>query len=205
MEPWAFGFVTSLGLIVAIGAQNAFVLRAGVAGRQVLAVAVTASACDAALIAIGVAGVGTALAASETLSRLTALGGAAFLIVYGGNALRDAFRRTARDWGEAQGLATVGAAVAATLAITLLNPHVYIDTVVLLGGIGGRLDPGARVAFALGAATASVIWFFSLAFGARALAPFFRRPRVARALDAFVAAVLFTVAAGLIVDVVGVG
>lgn len=203
MNTWAFGFVTSLGLIVAIGAQNAFVLRAGVARKQVFAVAVTAAICDAVLIAVGVAGVGTALARSETLSMVTALGGAAFLIVYGGMALRDAFRRTASDWGAAPGLATASAAVASTLAITLLNPHVYIDTVVLLGGIGGRLEPAARWAFALGASTASVLWFFSLAYCAKALAPAFRRPAVARGLDLFVAAVLFTVAAGLIVDVVG--
>lgn len=128
---------------------------------------------------------------------------AAFLLVYSSLALRDAFQRSATDWGDAAGFSSVGTAVVATLAITLLNPHVYLDTVVLLGGIGGRLEPPARSAFAMGAAAASLFWFFSLAFGAKALAPTFRRPRVARGLNLFVAAVLFTVAAGLMVDVVG--
>jgi L-lysine exporter family protein LysE/ArgO len=195
---WLYGFVTGLGLIVAIGAQNAFVLRAGIGRRQVFAVAITPPRCDAALITVGGAGVGTALAASPTFAAAMALGGAAFLIVYGVSAIRSALRRTATDWGDAPGLTSARAAVAATLAVSLLNPHVYLDTVVLLGGIGGQLPGSERVAFALGAIGASLGWFFALAFGARALAPAFARPGVARALDLFVAAVLFTVAISLV-------
>ena len=202
MESWGFGFVTGLGLIVAIGAQNAFVLRAGIGRRQVLAVAATAAACDAALIAVGVAGIGSVLAASPTFSLLMGIGGAAFLIVYGVTALRSALRRTATDWGSAPGLGSARAAIMATLAVSLLNPHVYLDTVVLLGGIGGRLPAEARFAFAFGAMSASLTWFFALAFGARALAPAFARPGVGRGLDVFVAVVLFTVAFSLLRGVI---
>lgn len=201
MQGTLAGFVTGLGLIVAIGAQNVFVLRQGIARRNVFTVALTAALCDAVLITVGVAGVGSIVASTEWLAQLTGIGGALFLIGYGVLSLRSAFGRIAPAW-DAPDKEPKSArfAVGATLAVSLLNPHVYLDTVVLLGGIGGQLPLAGRVAFAVGAVGASVVWFFALAFGARTLAPWFRRHVVRRALDLFVAGVMFSVAGFLVVD-----
>ncbi|HLR47397.1 MAG TPA: LysE/ArgO family amino acid transporter [Deinococcales bacterium] len=198
------GFVTGLGLIAAIGPQNVFIIRQGVARMHVFAVALTAALCDAVLITAGVAGLGAVVASTAWLATATALGGALFLLVYGVLSLRSAVRGGATPLatgGTAAG--SVRGAVLATLAISLLNPHVYLDTVVLLGGIGGRLEAAGRTAFTAGAVMASLMWFFGLAFGARALAPVFRRPAAQRLLDLFVAAVMFGVAFFLLRDVVG--
>ncbi|MEX2534001.1 MAG: LysE/ArgO family amino acid transporter [Trueperaceae bacterium] len=199
MQSLVFGFVTGLGLIVAIGAQNVFVLRQGIARRNVLPVAATAALVDAVLISVGVAGVGSVVASAEWLARLAGIGGALFLVGYGLVALRSAFGKTAPEWhtGDLKPR-SARRAVGATLAISLFNPHVYLDTLVLLGGIGGQLEPGGRVAFTVGAVIASVVWFFSLAYGARTLTPWFPRPVVRRALDVFVAGVMFTVAGYLV-------
>jgi L-lysine exporter family protein LysE/ArgO len=196
---FVYGLLTGFGLIVAIGAQNVFVLRQGIARGQVLAVAATAALCDALLILTGVAGVGGAIANSALLATVTAAGGVAFLIVYGVLSLRSAFRGQAVRLDEPSGRAlSVRSAVGATLAISLLNPHVYLDTIVLLGGIGSQLEGPLRWRFAGGAVTASTLWFFGLAYGARALAPLFQRQATTRALDVFVAAVMFFVAAYLV-------
>ena len=201
METLLAGFMTGLGLIVAIGAQNVFVLRQGIARRNVLAVALTAIACDAVLITVGVGGVGTAVASTEWLARATGIGGALFLVVYGFMSLRSAFGNAAPEWDAIDAKPrSARLAVGATLAVSLLNPHVYLDTVVLLGGIGGRLPLEGRAAFTVGAVAASTVWFLGLAYGARTLAPWFRRPVVRRALDLFVAAVMLTVAGLLVVD-----
>lgn len=203
MTTLIYGLVTGLGLIVAIGAQNVFVLRQGIARRHVFAVASTAALCDAALIVVGVAGVGSAVAASPFLARLAAVGGALFLTVYGFLSLRSALRGQVvrlEDIGSA--VTSTRAAVGAVMAVSLLNPHVYLDTVVLLGGIGGQLAGADRLSFAVGAVAASVLWFFGLAYGARALAPLFRRPAATRVLDLLVAAVMFLIAAFLVREIV---
>lgn len=192
------GLLTGLGLIVAIGSQNVFVLRQGLTRRHVFAVAATATLCDAALVTIGVAGLGSAIASVGWLAQLTAIGGIAFLTGYGILSLRNSLRSSGLDWeatGTGQGSTSL--AVSATLAVSLLNPHVYLDTVVLLGGIGGQLPAEARTWFTIGAVAASAIWFFSLSFGARALAPLFRKAAAQRLLDLFVATVMFAVAAFL--------
>ena len=195
------GFVTGLGLIVAIGAQNVFVLRQGISRRNVFPVALTATLCDAVLISVGVAGVGTIIASVQWMALLAGIGGAVFLIGYGLVSLRSAVLEVSADWDPpATEVRSARWAVGATLAISLLNPHVYLDTVVLLGGIGGQLPAEGRIAFTVGAVIASTAWFFSLAFGARTLAPWFRRPTVRRALDLFVAVVMFTVAGFLVLD-----
>jgi L-lysine exporter family protein LysE/ArgO len=193
------GLLTGLGLIAAIGAQNVFVLRQGLAKRHAVAVAATATVCDAFLIIAGVAGVGGFVAGVASLARFAAIGGAAFLVVYGVLALRNAVRLEPVDWGvvPASGGST-RLAIGATLAVSLLNPHVYLDTVVLLGGIGGQFPAGERSAFALGAVTASAVWFFGLALGAGALAPLFGRPAARRGADLFVAVVMFSLATFLL-------
>lgn len=199
MTTLLYGFLTGFGLIVAIGAQNVFVLRQGIARRHVFAVAGTAAVCDVVLIVVGVAGVGSAVAASPLLARLAGIGGTLFLLVYGVLSLRSALRGTSVDLGAPTRAVSGGrAAVGAALAVSLLNPHVYLDTVVLLGGIGGQLAGAERLRFTLGAVSASLLWFFGLAYGAQRLAPLFRRPTAARALDLFVAVVMFSVAALLI-------
>lgn len=197
------GFLTGLGLIAAIGPQNVFVLRQGAARRQVFAVALTMTVCDALLITAGVAGLGAAIASVSWLARAAALGGAAFLVVYGALALRSAIRGATPEPGTSTvGAQSAGAAVLAALAFSLLNPHVYLDTVILLGGIGGQLEPAARTAFTAGAVLASAVWFFGLAYGARALAPLLLRPLARRLLDVFVAAVMFGVAWFLLKDMI---
>lgn len=189
------GLVTGFGLIAAIGAQNVFIIRQGVARSHVFLVALTATLCDVALITLGVAGLGTAIAAIPWLASATAIGGALFLLVYGALALRDAIRgKTTTITTNTENKQTARAAVLATLAISLLNPHVYLDTVVLLGGIGGQFDAAGRIAFTAGALVASTVWFFGLAYGARALAPIFQKPATQRILDVIVAAIMFTVA-----------
>lgn len=196
------GFFTGLGLIAAIGPQNVFVIRQGVAKSNVFIVALIATLCDVALITIGVAGLGAAIAAVPWLATVTALGGAAFLLVYGVIALKSALQREVTAVPTSGTSAqTARTAIFATLAISLLNPHVYLDTVVLLGGIGGQLHTAGRTAFTVGAAVASTAWFFGLAYGAKALAPVFQRPVTQRLLDFFVAAIMFTVAVFLLRDV----
>ncbi|HEX7002571.1 MAG TPA: LysE family transporter [Trueperaceae bacterium] len=182
-----------------MGAQNVFVLRQGLARRHALAVAITATLCDVALISSGVAGIGSLIAGTPWLAETAAVGGALFLIAYGILALRRALRPLPPEPSpESAALPTARAAVGATLAVSLLNPHVYLDTVVLLGGIGSQLPPGERGLFTLGAVLASTLWFFGLALGARALAPLFSRPLAIRLVDGFVALVMFGVAVALL-------
>ena len=173
---------TGLGasLIIAIGAQNAFVLRQGIRRDHVLAVVATCILCDWALIAAGAAGFGALIGAFPLVTRIAGWGGAAFLAVYGAMALRSALKPAVLQAQDPPAPAvaptapaaatTVRAAVVATLAISLLNPHVYLDTVVLLGGLAAQYGPALRVWFALGAMIASAVWFAGLGFGARLLA-----------------------------------
>ena len=185
------------GLIVAIGAQNAFVLRQGLQKRQVFITALVCVLCDAALIVLGVAGFGTLVSSSALLSAVAAWGGAVFLFVYGARAFRSAFRAGGLET-QSGPILTRREAVLTTLAVSLLNPHVYLDTVVLLGSIGGQFRGGARAAFGAGAVTASTVWFFGLAYGAARLGPLFRRPLAWRVLDVVIGIVMWSIAASLV-------
>ncbi|MFF8032770.1 MULTISPECIES: LysE/ArgO family amino acid transporter [unclassified Streptomyces] len=186
----AAGFGTGLSLIVAIGAQNAFVLRQGVRRDAVLAVVGICALSDAALIALGVGGVGAVVVAWP--GALTAVGwiGGAFLLGYGALAARRVFRPAGtglRTEGEAPG--SRRRAVLTCLAMTWLNPHVYLDTVFLLGSIAADHGP-LRWTFGLGAVLASLCWFAALGFGARLLSRFLARPTAWRVLDGLVAATM---------------
>lgn len=185
------GFLLSLGLILAIGAQNAFVLRQGLRQEYVLAVCLTCAVSDAILIAAGVAGFGFAADTLPWLEPAMRYGGALFLFVYAVRSLRSALRTQhdslAPSARQTSGLA---ATLATCLAFTWLNPHVYLDTVVLLGSISSQYE-GRKVAFALGAMTASFVFFFTLGFGARLLRPWFANPKAWRVLDACVAVAMF--------------
>jgi len=203
------GLFAGLGLIVAIGAQNAFVIRQGLMRRHVFAVATVCFLCDAVLIAVGVAGLGALIAANRWLTAAAAWGGAAFLVAFGlraaWNALRSDHQGFAAAEAEAEGRAGQGrrAAVAAALAFSLLNPHVYLDTVVLLGGIGAQYPAGPRLAFLAGGVTGSLLWFYAIGYGAMIFTPLFRKPIATRALDGFVAAVMFAVAGLLLSGALG--
>ncbi|AVS92838.1 amino acid transporter [Paracidovorax avenae] len=198
------GLGTGAGLIIAIGAQNVHVLRTGLQRRHVALTAWTCIAVDAVAIACGVAGMGLLIQGQPLLIGAARWGGAAFLAWYGLAAARRALRGGARvaDGAGQDGIGPARRtdtrqALAAVLAVSLLNPHMYLDTVVLLGAMGGQRPAPERAAFAAGAIAASTAWFLSLGFGARLLSPWFARPSAWRALDAFVAAVMLSLAAFL--------
>lgn len=191
------GFLLGLSLIVAIGAQNAFVLRQGLLRRHVLPIVLTCAISDAILIALGVAGFATILSTLTWLDPVMRYGGALFLAIYalrslhqsitGASALRATDSQETRLWP----------ALATCLALTWLNPHVYLDTVVLLGSISTRY-PGHQAAFALGAIVASFAFFTSLGFGARLLQPLFARPLAWRVLDGAIAVIMASIAFNLV-------
>ena len=186
------GLAVSAGLIVAIGAQNAFVLAQGVRGAHRLQIALACASSDALLIALGVGGAGALIASQPALLALARWGGAAFLLVYAAMALRRAWHGESMTL-PADSQQSVWRVLLATLAVTWLNPHVYLDTVVLLGGVAANLPAQERCTFGLGAALASWLWFFALAYGARLLAPLFTRPTSWRVLDTSVALVMLAV------------
>jgi L-lysine exporter family protein LysE/ArgO len=184
-------------LIVAIGAQNAFVLRQGLMRRFVFTCAFICTACDAVLIAAGVSGMGQLIAAHPTLLGIAKWGGALFLFVYG---LRSAWAATKQSGlvVAADVAPSHAAVIASAFGFSLLNPHVYLDTVILLGAVGGQQAADGRLAFALGAMSASAVWFFGLGYGARLLAPLFARPVAWRVLDGLIAVVMWAIAYSLI-------
>ncbi|MGW6009556.1 LysE/ArgO family amino acid transporter [Streptomyces sp. NPDC055210] len=207
----AAGFGTGLSLIVAIGAQNAFVLRQGVRRDAVLAVVAICALSDAALITLGVGGVGAVVVAWPSVLTAVGLIGGLFLIGYGCLAARRVLKPSALtlEAGSAgvSGAAVVGGvggsrrrAVLTCLAMTWLNPHVYLDTVFLLGSIAADRGPW-RWTFGLGAVIASLVWFAALGFGARLLSPLLARPSAWRVLDALIAATMIVLGATLIAGV----
>ncbi|MFY1700425.1 MULTISPECIES: LysE/ArgO family amino acid transporter [Micromonospora] len=189
------GFSISLALIVAIGAQNAFVLRQGLRREHVVPVVVTCAVSDALLITAGIAGVGQVVAGQPTLLTAIRWGGAAFLLCYAGLALRRAWRPDTLSPAD-RPPATLRATLLAALAFTYLNPHVYLDTVLLLGGIAQQ--QAYRWVFGLGAVAASVVWFTALGAGAHRLAPLLARGGAWRVLDGLIAVVMVVVAATLL-------
>ena len=195
--PFLRGLGLGASLIIAIGAQNAFVLRQGLRREQAVQVAAICAACDAFLIALGTAGVGSIIAHLLWLTRLASVCGAVFLLFYGGMAFRRALHPASLEMAASAPVRRGGIA-AATLSVSLLNPHVYLDTVVLVGGISAQYAAFPRVFFAAGAVSASFLWFFSLALGAAHLAPLFRRPGAWRVLDCGVGIILWAIALGLL-------
>ena len=194
---FATGFATSAALIIAIGAQNAFVLRQGLKREHVLAVVLVCALSDALLITLGVAGLGTWVQQQPTALALARYGGAAFLIVYGLLAARRALRSETLAPAAGEPL-SLRAALLACLAFTYLNPHCWLDTVVLLGSISSQQPDGARTWFGIGATSASFAWFFALGFGARLLQRLFAKPVAWKILDAAIALVMWSIAASLL-------
>ena len=196
VTPAAVGFGTGLSLILAIGAQNAFVLRQGVRRAHVGAVVLVCAISDALLITVGVAGFGALSEAAPWIASLMRWAGAAFLVGYGLLSFRSAWVGTEGLKADGQEKGSLRAAVLTALALTWLNPHVYLDTVVLLGSIAAQYEN--RLAFGLGAVSASFIFFTTLGYGARLLAPVFARPVAWRILDFGVGLLMWAIAAGLI-------
>lgn len=183
---FAQGWAMGAGLILAIGAQNALVLRQGLRREHVGAVVAVCTLSDWLLIALGVFGLGALIQGQPVLLEIFRFGGAAFLLGYALLAARRAWRPAAGL--DAAGTSTgLGATLAAAFAFTYLNPHVYLDTVVLLGGLGARQPAELRPAFAAGAGLASAMWFGLLGFGAAAAAPRLRSPTTWRVVDAVIA------------------
>lgn len=182
------GFATTMTLIAAIGAQNAFVLRQGIRGEHVMPVVALCAVSDLVLIFAGIAGFGALIAAHPDVVVLAKYGGALFLIGYGLLAARRATRPGTLTPSDAAPARLAGV-VATCLALTFLNPHVYLDTVILLGALANEHRDG-RWFFGIGAVTASVVWFTGLGFGAKRLSRFFATPRTWRILDGVIAAMM---------------
>ncbi|WP_417519985.1 LysE/ArgO family amino acid transporter [Minwuia sp.] len=187
------GFLLGLSLILAIGAQNAFVLRQGLLRQHVLLIVLICAASDALLIGAGVMGLGSIIRSVPGLIFWSTLGGVVFLTVYGLFAFWRALRPDRLEVVAGKPLGWQAAALT-TLAFTFLNPHVYLDTVIMLGGISARLPIDQRMHFWIGGATASFVFFFSLGYGARLLAPVFARPSAWRVLDLLIALVMWVIA-----------
>lgn len=186
------GFLAGLSLIVAIGAQNAFVIRQGLSRQHVFVVVAICAIADAALIALGIAGLGAIIQGLPWLLEGVRWFGVAYLTWFGIKSVRSAFKNDAMDVSGAQ-TTSLKKVVAAVLGFTLLNPHVYLDTVILLGSISNQFAED-RWFFGFGAMTASIVWFSAIGFGARAASRFMSKPIFWRVLDSIIAAVMFTIA-----------
>lgn len=196
----ATGFATGLSLIVAIGAQNAFVLRQGLMNRHVLWVCLTCAVCDGILIGLGVIAADRISDAFAGASNLLIWGGAAFLATYGIVSMVRAFSPRVLKT-DTTGNGSLRVAIGTVLVLTWLNPHVYIDTVGLIGAVStGFPAAGGKVAYWAGATLASFAFFFTLGYGARLLAPVFATPRAWAILDALIALIMWTIAITLIVE-----
>ncbi|MBE9604110.1 LysE family transporter [Acetobacteraceae bacterium H6797] len=197
LDAFISGFALSAALIIAIGAQNAFVLRQGLRREHVGPIVAFCALADFSLIAAGTAGLGAALERLPHLAGALTLGGAAFLTWYGLSALRRALGPSSLETRADAAPMTLAAALAQTAAFTLLNPHVYLDTLLLVGTIGAAQPPGGALPFVFGAGLASAGWFTALGYGARRLAPLFARPAAWRWLDALVGLTMLALAASL--------
>ncbi|UFM64381.1 LysE/ArgO family amino acid transporter [Paracoccus sp. MA] len=197
MHAYLAGLGTALSLIVAIGAQNAFVLKQGLMRRHVLATCAFCALSDAVLITAGVLGAGALAARAPWFLEAMRWGGAAFLLAYGARAFRAAWRG-GESLRAGQGAAGLAATLGVLAALTWLNPHVWLDTVVLIGSISAGWED--KSGFVAGAVSASVIFFFSLGYGACWLSPLFARPLAWRVLDGLVGLVMWSIALGLVLN-----
>jgi len=197
MQAALAGFGLGFSLILAIGAQNAFVLRQGLRREHVFAIVLTCALSDALLIAAGVAGFGALVSAVPLFEPVMRWGGAAFLVWYGARSFRAAWHgQDSLKAGKAEAI-SLRAALLTVLAFTWLNPHVYLDTVVLIGSVSAQYED--RLMFGLGAGLSSFVFFFSLGYGAGLLGPVFARPRAWQVLDAGIGCVMWMIAWSLVV------
>ncbi|PCJ75378.1 MAG: amino acid transporter [Rhodobacteraceae bacterium] len=198
VAPATTGFLTAFALILAIGAQNAFVLKQGIARSHVFWVCLTCAVSDALLITAGVAGFGLVVAQFPSLPRIMSLGGGAFLVAYGLTRFVAAYRG-----GDQMALtakaAPLGTTILICLSLTWLNPHVYLDTLGLIGAVSTQfIELPQKVAFGVGAVAASFVFFFGLGYGARLLAPIMQTPRTWQVLDVMIGLLMWYLAYGLL-------
>ena len=195
--PMLQGFFLGASLIIAIGAQNAFVLRLGLQRLHVLPIVLICSFSDAILIAAGVAGMGTLVRQSQLLLTLITWGGFAFLLFYGLQAFIRAFKSNGMHVSKGESI-SLKSAILTVLAFTYLNPHVYLDTVMLVGSLSARWLGFQQILFAIGAIAASFVWFFALGYGARVLTPLFEKAIAWRILDFIIGVIMWLLAWSLI-------
>ena len=199
MFPFLKGFGLGFSLILAIGAQNAFILRMGLERQHIFWLCLFSACSDAALIALGIGGLGTLLAPiMEEAAFWLYLLAAAWLITYGLMRLRDAFTGASVLEADSRKQMTLGTALVMIAGLTWLNPHVYLDTVILVGGISATLPAGDKLPFGVGAVMASFVFFFSLGYGASWMGRYLKNPKVWTKIDIGIAVVMFWIAAGLI-------
>jgi L-lysine exporter family protein LysE/ArgO len=199
MQSYVNGLGLGASLIMAIGAQNAHVLRMGIRRQHVVITVVACVIIDIVLIALGVAGAGVMIQSSPTLLQIARWGGAAFLLWYGLRSWRSLMTPKALQLGEQAAAPDARQALASVVALSLLNPHVYLDTVVLLGSVGGSYpDSQQRLGFSFGAMTASLLWFTSLGFGAVQLSGVFQRPVAWKCIEALTGATMIALAVSLV-------
>lgn len=189
------GFVTGLSLIIAIGAQNAFVIRQGLLRQQVLLIVAICAISDATLIFLGTGGLGTLIQSKPSLLEFIRWFGVIYLTWFGVRSIRSAFKNQSLE-ATAGSAISKSAIVSTCLSLTFLNPHVYLDTVILLGSIANQFENN-RWFFAVGASFASIVWFTSIGYGARAASRFMSKPIFWKILDSLIAVVMFTIAISL--------
>ncbi|MBY8162145.1 LysE/ArgO family amino acid transporter [Vibrio fluvialis] len=191
------GFGFGATMIIPIGAQNAYVLNQGIKRNHHLTTATICSFLDIFFISLGIFGGGAILSKSELLLTFVTVGGIAFLTFYGLQSWKSAFTAQSEENAATTTARGRRAVILGTLAVTVLNPHLYLDTVVILGSIGGQFEGNDRLSFAIGTIMASFVWFYSLSIGAAKLAPTLSRPRVKQAIDIGVALMMFGIAIAL--------
>lgn len=192
------GFMASAGLIIAIGAQNAFVIKQGILRQHLLLTALLCSFLDAFLVLLGVLGFGAVLDALPSLLVYAKYFAALYLLLYGGLSLKSALAQKIGQAPDKHGDHSMARTIISILALTLLNPHVYLDTVILLGSLAAQEKQFLQIFFALGAIAASFLWFFTLTYGSTLLAPCFSQERTLRYIDGAVAIIMWTIAMGLL-------
>jgi len=189
------GFAMGAGLIIAIGAQNAFVLKQGIKGEHRMVIAWICALSDAILITLGIAGMGFIFSSYPLVTKTVSLAGAGYLSWFSFKCFRSAVKGESLDInGEVKNPIPMKNAVITTLALTFLNPHVYLDTVVMLGGFGAARSPEIRPFFGLGAVSASFVWFFTLAFSGKLMAPLFKKKRSWKILDTIIGLLMIYIA-----------
>jgi L-lysine exporter family protein LysE/ArgO len=191
------GLILGAGMIIPIGAQNSYILSQGIKRNHHILAATICMVCDVALIALGIFGGGKLIASHEWLMLSIGWGGVLFLSAYAIFSFKQVWQNTYQVAVNATALNSRKKIIGATFAVTLLNPHVYLDTVMILGSVGGKFDGNEKLAFALGTMLASILWFYSLAFGAAKMAPWLGAPKVQRVIDALVGFIMLVIAYSL--------
>ena len=192
------GLILGAGMIIPIGAQNSFILNQGIKRNHHILAATICIICDLLLISIGIFGGGKLISSNELLMLFITIGGILFLLIYGGMSFRSALRNQYHSVESVDKRPSRKMIIATTFAVTLLNPHVYLDTIIILGSVGGTFEGEDRVAFAVGTILASVLWFYALAIAAAKLAPWLSRSKVQQTIDIIVGMIMFVVAYTLV-------